>query len=145
MPRIDKSPGTLGAIFANLLGDDLSGDGTLRNTEKLAGKGRDDYLKSSSPCTDSTHIWTGITSDGRPLCGPRAKVLARYGIIRDLVGRVDVFRGASILPAMNGMIIYEDDIISTDLTSSVAVEFDDMSILRLHVDTTVQLQEGTNA
>lgn len=110
----------------------------------LAGKGSGEYLKHIAPCTDSTHVWTGITSDGYPLCGARTKVLARYGVIRDLSGPVDVFRGAGILTAALGMIIYEDDIISTKPTSSVAVEFDDTSILRLNVDTTVQIQQGLN-
>lgn len=52
--------------------------------------------------------------------------------------------GSAYEPAYNGRIVYEDDIISTDMGATVAVEFDDTSILRLNVDTTVQIQQGLN-
>jgi hypothetical protein len=58
-PRVDTSPGTLGAIFQKLLGPGFAWNGTLPNTTLLGGKTPTDYLKNKT-CTDTTEVWVSV-------------------------------------------------------------------------------------
>lgn len=145
LPRLPSGPGTIGWILKSAF---FKADGTVENTDQLAYVTASGYLQNRDCSTEwFDTVWMGVDIQGRAKCGHRILPLAMIGKFTYIDGTVEVMKYGSAVwtPANLTDPLIPWDIVRTMMDGSGTIGFlDDLSYLRLDINTYVELKTGIN-